>query len=638
MPEYLAPGVYVEEIEGPKSIQGVSTSTAGFLGVTEIGPLKPRLVTSMTQFLDIYGSFLPHNYLAYSVDGFFKNGGRRCYIARIVRNTAKSSESDVPISSDSTPKTLNIKALGPGQWGNHVYYKIQRASNGNLNNLNLTVLYIKEEQEALPDILKKDVDDNNIIFTPDPTHPFNRFLKKKRAPAVVDKYIDLAFDLESQNYFKKLINGISNLITVNEDQPDKQPDKIPSSTIKIFSTNSIKSDAHHQKYLANFLVWNFGLNWLDPNEAPEVKEDTDIVTVTFNKDSDTLDVECKTKIGRADVILNGRKIYEFSIEGDKDVYSSNILALTGGQDYDVSIPNDETIKLSDYQGIEIDSEEPDVKDYTGLKGFEKIDDISLLFCPEQSQVPGLTDLLIDHCETLKFRFAILQENQNSHDIGSIKIERETKYAAIYYPWIGIFNEKNIPMLIPPGGHVAGIYARTDIERGVFKSPAGVEAKIRGVRSLQKQLSFSEIEVLNYKQVNSLTYKPLIGPVVWGARTMSTDVNWRYVAIRRTLSFIEKSIVNACESFVFEPNTPRLWSRVIATITPFLSNLRRDGALGGRTDEEAFFVRCDETTMTPEDIKQGKLIIRVGVRLAGVAEFVIIRISQTTGSIGEIEEL
>ena len=127
-------------------------------------------------------------------------------------------------------------------------------------------------------------------------------------------------------------------------------------------------------------------------------------------------------------------------------------------------------------------------------------------------------------------------------------------------------------------------------------------------------------------------------MVWGARTMSTDVNWRYIAIRRFFNFAEKSIGKESERLVFEPNNERLWSRVIATITPFLSGLRRDGALRGKTDDEAFSVKCDETTMTPEDIKQGKLIIQIALLVAGISEFVIFRFSQKSGFNTEIEEI
>jgi uncharacterized protein len=155
--------------------------------------------------------------------------------------------------------------------------------------------------------------------------------------------------------------------------------------------------------------------------------------------------------------------------------------------------------------------------------------------------------------------------------------------------------------------------------------------------LQRQILGSEIEILNPRGINSLIEKPGYGRLVYGARTMSTDVNWRYVAIRRLFDMIEKSIEIASERFVFEPNTQRLWSRVIATITPFLSNLRRDGALRGKTDDEAFFVKCDNTTMTSENIRQGELIIRIGILPAGVAEFVIIQFSQKTGTDTQIEE-
>ena len=462
MPEYLAPGVYVEEIEGPGSIQGVSTSTAGFLGFTERGPVKPRLITSITQFINIYGTFFPEKYyLAYFVDGFFRNGGRRCFIARIARDTALSSEKkgivvfqDISTTNPPIDKTLDIVALGPGISGNNVYFKIQKASNGNPKNFNLTILYFKNK----PEHLEKEDNMTEDFFTPDPTHPFSRFLKNKKEPSLVENYADLSFELNSPNYYKKLINGISNLVTLNDvsSMEIPIPANLTPTRLKIFRFDEVGSNNDQKEYLKNFLKFSFGLAWV---LNPHVEVTSTNGKVEFKLGTDTLVIE-RNPATQAGVVLNEKQIYNFSVEDSQVVYSSNIFALEGGRDYDPdpNKPTDKDIKLSDYRGREIGGTE---QESTGLKGFEKIDEISIISSPDETFLPGLRSELIDHCENQKFRFAILQEtNESTNNIEYIQIDRETKYAAVYIPWLQIFHpETGNKILIPPGGHMAGILCK-----------------------------------------------------------------------------------------------------------------------------------------------------------------------------------
>jgi phage tail sheath protein FI len=272
-------------------------------------------------------------------------------------------------------------------------------------------------------------------------------------------------------------------------------------------------------------------------------------------------------------------------------------------------------------------------------GFEQIDEISIVCSPDEAEtmVHGLRSELIDHCEKLKDRFAILQESQQSSQaFEDIRIDIESKYAAVYIPWIWVSDPfTRTTILVPPGGHVAGIYARSDIQRGVHKAPAN--EVVRGATSLQLQLTKEQQTILNPRGINIIRSFPGRGIVVYGARTISRDPNWKYINVRRLSLFIEKSIQRSTQSFVFEPNSETLWSRVIATITIFLSQLRKNGALMGKTDEEAFFVKCDRTTMTQDDIDNGRLIVIVGFAPVQTAEFVIFRIAQTKAE-GELQEL
>jgi phage tail sheath protein FI len=273
-----------------------------------------------------------------------------------------------------------------------------------------------------------------------------------------------------------------------------------------------------------------------------------------------------------------------------------------------------------------------------LTGFAAIDGISIVYAPNPQVVPGLAGALITHCETLKDRFTIIDASQSSATITDIdprsttmepNAAGDTKYAAFYYPWIKVIDpEAGLQRKVPPGGHVAGIYARSDTERGVHKAPAN--ETVRGVVDLEFQITKGEHDILNPRGVNVIRAFPGRGIRVWGARTLSSNTLWKYINVRRLFIFLEGSIEEGTQWVVFEPNAPRLWARVRAGLTEFLTRVWKDGALFGNTAEEAFFVKCDETTMTQADIDNGRLICIIGVAPVKPAEFVIFRIAQWRG--------
>ena len=201
------------------------------------------------------------------------------------------------------------------------------------------------------------------------------------------------------------------------------------------------------------------------------------------------------------------------------------------------------------------------------------------------------------------------------------------------PWIRVFDaDSGAEKLVPPGGHITGIYARNDVERGVFKAPANVV--VRGALELQFDLTDSQQAQLNPRGVNVIRSFRERGLLVWGARTLSADPLWKYVNVRRLFIFIEASIYRGTQWVVFEPNDERLWARVRQTITEFLRTQWRAGALSGATEEEAFFVKVDRSTMSDDDINNGRLIAEIGIAPTRPAEFVIFRIAQLTSSATE----
>jgi uncharacterized protein len=279
----------------------------------------------------------------------------------------------------------------------------------------------------------------------------------------------------------------------------------------------------------------------------------------------------------------------------------------------------------------------DPNDRQGLFTLKNIDEISIVAIPGRTSQP-IQAALIEHCELMRYRFAVLDAEIRSN-LANVQVQRglyDSKYAAIYYPWLRIPDPfPDNPRItsyvsIPPSGHTIGIYARSDIERGVYKAPAN--EVIRGIADLEVKLMKEQQDILNPRNINVLRNfrEDNRGLRVWGARTLSSDPDWKYINVRRLFIFIEKSIDRGTQWVVFEPNDEPLWQRVKRVITAFLTQVWRDGALMGRTPEEAFYVKCDRTTMTQNDIDNGRLIVLIGIAPVKPAEFVIFRIGQWAG--------
>ena len=539
MPEYLYPGVYVEEVDtGNKPIEGVSTSTVGFLGVTERGPLQPTFITSFTDFTRAFGSYVKEGdadrYLAYAVEGFFQNGGARCFVMRIAASPPPPPlQPTLPspwFASLTTPELL-VQAVGPGTWGNNIFVQTVQQKNPRL--FKLLVAYWRG---GLPP-------HSPPLHLTDLTKPFPPDIPP---PTVVESFDDLSADPESSTFYESQINQISNLITVKQVVPG----------------------------------------------IPE--------------------------IGSLDSPLTSPP-------------SSSPISLQGGIDRPIA-PEDFTGEGSG----------PDNK--IGLEALKDVDEISILCCPDEFYFPDdaknsvIRNALVDQCETLKYRFAILQApvKLQSPENNDPTINSPRGYAAFYFPWVWITNPvSGVPVLIPPGGHTAGIYARSDINRGVHKDPAN--EVIRGITQLQVQTNDQQQAILNPKGVNCLRYFKGQGNLVWGGRTTSPDPDWRYINVRRLFIFVEKSIDRGTQWVVFEPNDESLWARARRSVSDFLTGLWKDGMLQGATKEQAFFVRCDRTTMTQADLDNGRFIMLIGIAPVKPAEFVIFRIGQYTGGGSDVTE-
>ncbi|MGX7829345.1 phage tail sheath family protein [Actinokineospora sp. 24-640] len=281
-------------------------------------------------------------------------------------------------------------------------------------------------------------------------------------------------------------------------------------------------------------------------------------------------------------------------------------------------------------------------DRTGFAGLEAIDEITMLCVPDlmaAHQAGALSDedvkavqlAMIAHCELMADRVAILDtppglKAQQVKDWRQDFAGYDSKYAALYWPWIKVADPvAGKQVHVPPSGHMAGIWARNDSSRGVHKAPAN--EVVRGAVTLELTITKGEHDLLNPIAVNCIRSFRGQGIRVWGARTLSSDPEWRYLNVRRLFNYVEKSILQGTNWVVFEPNDPKLWDSVKRTVTMFLRRVWRDGALFGKSPAEAFFVKCDAENNPPENRDAGILTVEIGIAPVKPAEFVVFRISQ-----------
>lgn len=542
MPEYLSPGVFIEETSsGPRPIEGVSTTTAAFVGFAPTGPSnEPVFIPNWQSYVETFGAqnaegkkdpFMEGSYLAQSVYAFFNNGGTRCYVVRLMPQSVAGKQADdaskalqLPTKASSAVPSLNIVARDSKQSDVHI--------------------------EILPPAIKPD-----------------------DAPLGKDGKPITAKDTKSTE--KTNTDGLF--------------------TIKVTQEKNTES------------FENVSISKQHPRNVAEV----------INKESKLITIEEAATSG---------PLAERAPEQGSYVLQAQVNVLSNGQE----------LKGRDFVGS------ADGRD--GLESLEIAEDVSMVSVPDlmSAYESGLIDLngvkavqraLVDHCERNRYRMALLDPPPGLTPQEMVKWRNvdsniDSSYAAMYYPWVQIDGPDGNPMLVPPSGFVAGVYARTDIERGVHKAPAN--EIVRGVLSPEIQISKSEQDILNPIGVNCIREFPGMGIRVWGARTLASDARWRYVPVRRLFNYVERSIERGTQWAVFEPNDENLWFRVRRDINNFLTGVWRDGALFGNTSREAFFVKCD-AELNPEDVRD-RGIMQVEVALAPVkpAEFIAIRFSQHAG--------
>ncbi|QQO09006.1 phage tail sheath family protein [Breznakiella homolactica] len=339
----------------------------------------------------------------------------------------------------------------------------------------------------------------------------------------------------------------------------------------------------------------------------------------------------------------GHGVYQFFQNGGTKAYINNLMELPqekkkpaakgeegADQKADAAEAPQEPVKIENPANIAkliIGTDDGPGKK-TGLCLFDTIPDIALVAAPGVID-PAAQDAILTHCEKNRFRFAVLDSPEElEKGIDTMPMPRDSIMGAYYFPWIEMYDtaaDQNV--YAPPSGGMCGICSRVDGTRGVHKAPANEIFKT--ALGLKYNLTDAEQELLNPKGINCIREFPGRGIRVWGARTVSSDPEWRYVNVRRLFCMVEQAIQNGTNWVVFEPNTRDLWKKITRNITSFLLNIWRSGALFGDTPEEAFYVRCDDELNPPESIDAGYVVVELGLAPAKPAEFVVFRVSQKT---------
>lgn len=593
MAEYLSPGVYVEEFEsGALPMEGVSTSTAGFIGMAERGPVigRPQLVTNFADYQRMYGSYLSeakygdYRFLPYAVEQFFLNGGSRAFIMRVVPQGAKCS-------ATSGSAVLKFTAANPGEWGDRLRVTITPAS--------------KAKTQAL-----EAIDDRSVRV---------KSCDGFTAGDVVEFYDGRTL---SHNRVKSAIDGVLSFEEpIGCDIVDTN--LLPKKVIKTCEFNvSVRFEDAEETYL------NVSLNESASSYIAARMQKSELVTVEVGKvpaqpaapaPAEKKDDKKDEKAPAAAPAAKAAGVMP-PYKAVGGVGESLSLGFSGGSDGNIG-----GTKASDYMGSD---NGPGKR--TGIQAFLENAQVSIM------AVPGVTDsdvqlALVAHCENTKSRFAVLDIPLDKKKVGDVLDHRnmfDTSYAALYHPWLEVFDPlARKSSYMPPSGAMVGIYARTDTERGVQKAPAN--EVVRGCTGLSCPYNEGEQDILNPQGVNLIRSFTGRGIRVWGARTASSNPLWKYINVRRLFIFVEESLKANTNWVVFEPNSEALWGRVQRTIELFLSSMWRSGALAGTSPGEAFFVNIGRSTMTQDDIDNGRLICNIGIAPVKPAEFVIFRITQHT---------
>jgi phage tail sheath protein FI len=687
MATYLTPGVYMEEkSSGAKPIEGVSTSVAAFIGVAKKGPVgKPVFISNFGEFEKRFGGpykilkGTQEHYLYHAVRHFFTEGGSKCYVVRVMHFTNVDDEN--PASglaafaniagkhiddTAASPHALTISAINQGLWGEDLEVQVENSSKYSLllgepitAAADITGISLKNNSEVRTgDLLWIVREVTGVVSTVTGSGPYTVTFASNHLTAGSAAFDgDITGDMDVYSPDFKLMTqtpAAMTTVTISGGTYDPTTDSITIEDIEDIDGETLKSGS-----LLNFVIQE-ALVVVKKTGEKMLTGDEKVMTVEFDAHnfSSTTFTTANTRVyargfnilvrdKQSQAVLETHENLSLVETSIKDYIGEDRLTVDSGDSFyiiaervdNAAVLPDNTpfqalaggndgltgLADADYIGSQLQ--------HTGLYALDTVKDASILAVPGSGL--NVAKAAIAYCENRKDLFFIINclegntkadvESYRGNDIGT------SQYAAIYYPWIKI---KEPPsgksVAVPPSGAVAGIYADTDIKRGVHKAPAGVEnGYVNAASGIEREVTKGENDGLYQQKINVIRKMPE-GILVWGARTIAADAEWKYINVRRLFIFLEQSILRGTQWVVFEPNDPSLWKSIKRNITAFLRIQWTEGKLVGNTQEEAFYVKCDAETNPPEVVNAGQVITEIGVAPSKPAEFVVFRIRQYAG--------
>ncbi len=684
MPEYLAPGVYVEEVNsGPPPIQGVGTSTTGFVGVTRRGPTagRPQLVTNYGEFVRLYGGpfdfgapFAGHSDLPYAARGFFANGGRRLYVQRVVPATATVATEtlrgglvtrlvrDVPATTAvlalptlrglSTGSAVSLRMTKNGLTTSAGPFAITGLNRGTGEvtlgaNVSATTTFEARYTTVFTNVgALAAVGSVTNLATPLTAKPATLGLQAANAGSwardlqvsashrsVATSVVDHAALAPGNTLILRTTRGFYVNAWVEIDFGDtavhrlyRKVTAIAGTTIDVdgpaFAAGALNPVGVPETRIST-CEFDLAMLYEDPVERTRTEERYTGLTLENVPGRHYATEMASSSLATVDPAIAVADTHPFLFPSPADGFFDTLT--TGGND-GAAAPT-----ATDFGGADLGPNQR-----TGLLSVEDVDEVAILAAPGVGVI-DVQRMVIDQCERLMDRFAVLDPPgtlttpATLAEIQTHASNFDTKYAAIYYPKVVVSDPiTGARRVVAPSGHMCGIYARVDNTRGVHKAPAN--EVINGIVDIEVFVSKGQQEILNPRGINVLRdmRADRRGLRVYGARCLTSEQPWRYINVRRLFIFLEESLDEGTQWAVFEPNDHRLWARIRDSVSIFLTGAWKDGALMGEKVEESFFVVCDRNTMSDDDILNGRLVMEIGIAPVFPAEFVILRIGQWIG--------
>jgi hypothetical protein len=651
MPTYKYPGVYIEELPATGPIAGVGTSTTAFIGPALSGPINvPTKITNWTQFKDEFGEYIlaPRHYMAYAVRGYFGNGATVAYIVRV--GTASRASRELDDRSTTTPagQALRVEAKREGPAGGNIRVTVQDAQRVPP----AAGVRIYKDRALLAsgsnNVIKLQNATDSAKFRPGDEITIEGTAERATIDRIRNEELILLTNLIAAPTAGQWVRIADVRVNQKTFRLSKTTGLESGSVIRLSQGTGTPEDRVIDRVAADFVTLaGTGITAAAGYSLAQTSADVAIQSFEFN-----LIIGDPT----ASPVIN-EPFTEMSMDPRHSRYFARIVS---SQIVNVTLPATPSVQVPPLNRpalLAATALNPGTADnlagiglnnyVSALAALEKVPDVNLICVPDRTD-QSAQQAVISHCEKLGDRFGVLDAAPNlpPFGLGSVLNQRSALdsargYAALYYPWIRINDPASATgedlILIPPSGHIAGIYASSDERRGIHKAPAN--EFIGGAVGVERVLDDIEQGEVNVEGVNVIRVFPGRGrPTVWGARTTTPkdEVPWRYINVRRLFNFVETSIKLGIRWAVFEPNDLTLWKKLDRTLTDFLTRVWRSGALFGATAKEAFYVKIDEE-LNPASVRAlGQIVIEIGMAPVRPAEFVIVRIGMWEGG-AEISE-